>query len=230
MAISPSASSAAPSTRFTTGTCVWRKKSPRRCEARRSAVHAQRHAAASRGPRRRPPARPRGDGEARDRAATRAFTSTSARRGARPGYTFDTLTELRRELGASGRCAAARRRRVSRVRDVAPLARALRRSRTSSSRYRPGFPHRHVAGAHARAARARIRGAAHAASRSRYIWRRPAASCAGDRGARHIGVDDPRLAGARREPALFASRSGSRLYSNQRTLCTQEVNEARQTG
>ena len=40
-----------------------------------------------------------------------------------PGYTFDTLTELRRELGADAAVVpAAGRRRISRARDVAPLA------------------------------------------------------------------------------------------------------------
>ena len=70
-------------------------------EARRSALHAERHAAASHAPGRR-----RGSTASRwcgsRSPAIRASASTTARRSAAgPGYTFDTLTELRAELGAS---------------------------------------------------------------------------------------------------------------------------------
>ena len=115
----PSAFSAARSTRSTSATCAWRRSSARRC-ARRGALRAERHAAASQ--------RARASTAEHRLAMVRLAVAGNPRfnvderevRRAGPGYTFDTLAELRAEAGG-----------------IAP-ARAARSARTPFSNSRPG--------------------------------------------------------------------------------------------
>ena len=82
-----------------------------------------------------------------------------------PGYTFDTLDRTARgSRQHAPALPAARRRCLSRTRDVASLARDCSAWRTSSLRTVPGYPTGALVRAHAAAARARIHGALHAAA------------------------------------------------------------------
>ena len=195
------------------GTCAWPRSSPRRSKLRRSALHAERHAAAPR----RATGRRRGTAwrwcGSRSRA-TRASRSTTARCGA-PGprlhlrHADRAARRARRDrplcllLGADAFLELATWHRWARI--VRPRAHRRRPPSRLSART--------MQASHAGAARAQVPQRARAAPLRGRISRRPA-----DRRGSITALDISATfvrehAGAGRQPALSAARRGSRLYS-----------------